>query len=69
VNFVVDRKLDRYYREVVKSSRERRLAVPVLEIEMNDQISVDAIGRQHEYHKKIADRPKQHPGFSVHIKE
>src|ERR1700751_2545146 len=69
VNFVVNRKLDRYHRQVVKSSRGRRLAMPVLEIKMNDQISVDAIGRKNENHEKIADRPKQHPGFSMHIKE
>src|SRR5262249_4766418 len=38
MNFVVDRELNRYYGEVVKPSRDRWLAMPILEIEMNDQI-------------------------------
>jgi hypothetical protein len=66
VNFVKNRKLNRYLWQLPKPAGRDRCAFAVFQEEINDEIPVNTVGRQADEHSEITRRPNHIAEASLH---
>src|SRR5438046_8541408 len=66
VNFIKNRELNRYLWQLLKPAGWNRRAVAVLQKKINDEIPVNAVGRQTNEHGEVTRRPNHIAETSLH---
>ena len=66
VNFIKDRKLDRYFWQLLKPAGWNGRPFAVLQEEINDEIPVNAVGRKPNEHGEVTRRPNHIAETSLH---
>ena len=66
VNFIKNRKLNRYFWQLPKLAGRNRRAFAVLEEEVNDEIPVNSVGRKANEHGEVTRRPNHRAEASLH---
>src|ERR1700736_512903 len=66
VNFIKNRKLNRYFWQLPKLAGRNRPAFAVFEEEINDEIPVNAVGREADKHGEVTRRPNHIAETSLH---
>src|SRR4029434_7297779 len=66
VHFVKDRKLYRDLWQLFKMTRRERCSLPVFQVQIDDEIAMDAVSGQSNEHTQITNRPDNVSEASLH---
>src|SRR2546423_2032779 len=66
VHFIEDRQLHRHFWQLIEPAGGLETAIPVLQKQVNNEITVNAIGGQPEEHTEVTNGPDQVTKASVH---
>src|SRR5207302_2216181 len=66
IHLVEDRQLHRHLRQLFKIMGRRRRPLPVFQVEVNDEVAMDAISGKPDEHTQVANRPNDMSDTSLH---